>query len=140
MKLKIEEQSKWSLICILFLTWVLFLTPDTVYAHGMDLKLVEPGVLKVEYDGGGFSPRTEVTIFDAKGNELGKGSVDEEGKYSFDPSLKVHRAIADDGMGHRAEYKEGVEHRDIPKVPVIIGIFAAIGVIFLVFNKRTKNK
>lgn len=56
------------------------------------------------------------------------------------PDLKVHRAIADDGMGHRAEYKEGVEHRDIPKVPVIIGIFAAIGVIFLVFNKRTKNK
>ena len=70
--------------------------------------------------GGGFSPRTEVTIYGVNGEELGKGLVDEEGKYHFDASLDVHTAIAEDGMGHRAEYEKGVETTTIPKVPVVI--------------------
>ena len=41
-------------------------------------------VLRAEYDGGGFSPRTEVTIYDEDGNELDKGLVDEEGKFHFE--------------------------------------------------------
>lgn len=121
-----------------FLVFLLFMIPTTSFAHGMLLKLEEPGVLKVEYDGGGFSPRTEITIYDKAGNELGKGPVDEEGKFHFDSALKVHSAVADDGMGHRAEYKEGVEEKTIPKAPVVIAVFAVIGVIFLIFNKKAR--
>jgi hypothetical protein len=106
----------------------------------MLLELEEPGVLKAEYDGGGFSPRTEVTIYDENGNELDKGLVDEEGKFHFDKSLDVHSAVAEDGMGHRAEYKKGVETKTIPKVPVVIGVFAVVGVIFMIQNKKVKQK
>jgi hypothetical protein len=106
----------------------------------MFLELEEPGVLRAEYDGGGFSPRTEVTIYDEDGNELDKGLVDEEGKFHFDKSLDLHRAVAEDGMGHRAEYKKGVETKTIPKVPVVIGVFAVVGVIFMIQNKKVKQK
>ena len=123
-----------------FIFCMVLLLPGISYAHGMLLILEEPGVLRVEYDGGGFSPRTEVTIYDKEGNELGKGSVDEEGKYYFDPSLNVHLAVADDGMGHRAEYKEGVQEKSLPKIPVIIGVFAVIAVITIIFNKRANQK
>ncbi|MFA5525156.1 MAG: hypothetical protein WDA24_12420 [Tissierellales bacterium] len=93
---------------ILFLLICLVLLPSAVYAHGMLLELEDPGVLRAEYDdGGGFSPRTEVTIYDENGNELDKGLVDEEGRFHFEKSLDLHRAVAEDGMGHRAEYKKG---------------------------------
>ena len=59
------------------LSFLLLLVPSLALAHGMLLTLEEPGVLKVEYDGGGISPRTEVTIYDTEGNELAKGPVDE---------------------------------------------------------------
>ena len=134
MNIKLKENIIFGILCIFLLI------PSVVYAHGMLLTLEEPGVLKVEYDGGGFSPRTEVTIFDKDGNELGKGLVDEEGRFHFDPSLEVYTAIAYDGMEHRAEYKEGVEQKSIPKLPVIIGVFAVIGIISVIFNKRAKQK
>ncbi|AKL96040.1 hypothetical protein CACET_c25950 [Clostridium aceticum] len=134
MKTIVKRSSVFFLICLILLM------PISSFAHGMILKLEEPGVLKVEYDGGGFSPRTEITIYDEEGNELGKGPVDEEGKFHFDPGMKVHSAIADDGMGHRAEYKEGVEEKNIPKVPVVIGVFAVIAVIFVLFNKKAKAR
>lgn len=91
----------------------------TAFAHGMFLRLEALGVLKAEYDGGGFSPRTEVTIYD------------EDGRFHFDESLDVHRALADDGMVHRAEYIKGVEQ----KLPVVIAVFAGIAGIFAVYNK-----
>lgn len=124
-------------LCIYLIALVL-LIPGVAYAHGMSLILEAPGVFRVEYDGGGFSPGTEVVLYDQEGRELARGLVDEEGKYHFDASLAVYRAVADDGMGHRAEYKEGVEEKTIPKVPVVIAVFAVVAVIFVVFNKKKK--
>lgn len=123
---------------VFILICLLFLMPLSSFAHGMFLKLEEPGVLKVEYDGGGFSPKTEVIVYDKEGNELKKGPVDEEGKFHFDPDLEIHSAVADDGMGHRAKYQEGVEEKTIPKVPVVIAVFTVIGIIFAMFNKKAK--
>ena len=40
----------------------------------------------------------------------------------------------------RAEYKKGVETKTIPKVPVVIGVFAVVGVIFMIQNKKVKQK
>lgn len=127
---------------VFLLVLLLLLIPSVAYAHAMFLKMEEPGVLKAEYDGGGFSPRTEITIYDEAGNELDKGLVDDEGKFYFDENLDVHRAVADDGMGHRAEYKKGVEAKTIPKAPVVIGVFALVAVIFAVYkvyNRKGKN-
>ncbi|MGI6679864.1 MAG: hypothetical protein ACOX2Q_12715 [Dehalobacterium sp.] len=134
MKSKLKGSVIFGIICLFLLI------PSMADAHGMFLRLEESGVLRAEYDGGGFSSRTEVTIYDAEGNELGKGPVDEEGKYHFDQSLDVHSAVADDGMGHRAEYKKGVEEKSIPKVPVVIGVFLVIAIISVIFNKRSKLK
>jgi len=123
----------------LILLCVVLLIPNFVFAHGMFLKLKAPGVLKAEYDGGGFSPRTEIVIYDEAGNELGKGPVDENGEFHFDKNLKVHSAIANDGMGHQAEYKEGVVEKSIPKLPVVIGVFVVIGIVFMIYNKKSKS-
>lgn len=125
---------------ILFLLICLLLIPSMVYAHAMFLELEEPGVLRVEYDGGGFSPRTEVTIYDENGGELDKGLVDEEGKFHFDKNLDVHSAVAEDGMGHRAEYKKGVQTSTVPKIPVVIGVFVIVALIFTFYTKKSKAK
>lgn len=131
---------KFSMRIIILATLVMLLVlPGLAFAHGMDLILEEPGVLRVEYEGGGFSPRTEVTIYDMEGNELGKGLVDDEGRYLFDQELVVARAVANDGMGHVAEYREGVEERTIPKLPVVIAVFALVALIWKLVDRRSKN-
>lgn len=119
---------------------LLLVMPGHAHAHAMFLTLEEPGVLRVEYDGGGFSPRTIVTVFDEKNNELEKGPVDAEGKFYFDENFHVYSAIAEDGMGHRAECKKGVEEKKLPKLPVVIGVFAVVAAVFVVFNKRAAKK
>ena len=131
---------KFSMRIIILATIVMLLVlPGLAFAHGMDLILEEPGVLRVEYEGGGFSPRTEVTIYDMEGNELGKGLVDDEGRYLFDQELVVARSVANDGMGHVAEYREGVEERTIPKLPVVIAVFALVALIWKLVDRRSKN-
>lgn len=122
----------------LMMAIIMVLVPTIAFAHGLFLTLEEPGVLKAEYDGGGFSPRMEVVLFDSEGNEIERGPVNDEGKYEFDTSLDVARAEVDDGMGHKAEYKEGVESKSIPKLPVIIGVFVVVAVIYFVFSKKNK--
>lgn len=123
------------LLCLIAL---LVLVPSVVYAHGMFLTLEAPGVFKVEYDGGGFSPKTEVVLYDGEGRELERSPVDEEGKYHFDENLAVYRAVADDGMGHRTEYREGMEEKTIPKAPVVIAVFAVAGIVYSVYSKKKK--
>ncbi len=120
-------------LCLIAL---LVLIPGVASAHGMLLRLEEPGMFKVEYDGGGFSPRTEVVLYDEEGRELERGLVDDEGKYHFDENLAVYRAVADDGMGHRAEYREGMEEKTIPKAPVVIAVFAVAGIVYSVYSKK----
>ncbi|MDO5713363.1 MAG: hypothetical protein Q4Q07_02915 [Tissierellia bacterium] len=125
---------------LIFITTLLLLCsiPFHVLAHGLNLTLEEPGVLKAEYDGGGFSPRMEVTLYDKDGNELEKGKVDDKGEYHFDPDLEVQSAVVEDGMGHRAEYEKGVEQVKIPKLPVVIIVFILVGGILYYYNKKKK--
>lgn len=117
---------------------------STVYAfaHGMSLRLEGPGVLIAEYDGGGFSPRMVVTLYDKEGTKLAEGPVDSEGKYHFDQTLPVANAVVEDGLGHRATYEKGVFQQDIPKLPVVIGVFIVVGIIMVYYERkiRLKNK
>ncbi|MGO1469563.1 MAG: hypothetical protein ACTHW2_06050 [Tissierella sp.] len=126
-------------ISLLVLT-ILLMTSITVFAHGLFLTLEEPGVLKAEYDGGGFSPRMEVIVFDKDDNELSKGKVDDEGFFKFDKDLDVQYATVDDSMGHKARWEKGEsETTEIPKVPVVIGVFAVIGGMFFINSKKSKK-
>lgn len=126
---------------LILLVGVLFmLAPHLAFAHGMDLRLVEPGVFQVEYDGGGFSPRTEVVIYGDDGTELGSGLVDEEGKFHFDPELMVHRAVANDSMGHRAVYRDGLYVKTLPKLPVVIVVFIVVGLLYYFYERKIARK
>ena len=66
MNIKLKENIIFGILCIFLLI------PSVVYAHGMLLTLEEPGVLKVEYDGGVFT-QNRSNHFDKDGNELGRG-------------------------------------------------------------------
>lgn len=125
-------------IISLLLMLMIIVSSVPVFAHALFLTLEEPGVLKAEYDGGGFSPRMEVTIYDKDDNELVKGNVDEEGLFHFDEDLAAHHATVDDGMGHTSTWETGVVETSIPKIPVVIGVFALIGGIFYYYSKKKK--
>lgn len=125
---------------LLFIFLLALLLPGLVYAHGCHLILEAPGVLRAEYDGGGFSPRMVVTLYDAEGKELASGSVDDQGKYHFDASLDLASAVVEDGMGHRAVYEKGVEEKHIPKLPVVIAVFFVVGIIMKIYDNKSKRK
>lgn len=125
---------------LLFIFLLVPLLPGLVYAHGCHLILEAPGVLRAEYDGGGFSPRMVVTLYDAEGKELASGSVDDQGKYHFDASLDLASAVVEDGMGHRAVYEKGVEEKHIPKLPVVMAVFLVVGIIMKIYDNKIKRK
>lgn len=128
-------------IVALVLILVFLSIPTVVLAHGLTLTLVEPGVLKAEYEGGGFSPRMTFTLYDADGEVVLEGPIDDNGEFHFDKSLEFEKAVVDDGMGHKASYVKGSEPRtEIPKIPVVIAVFAVVGIIFYVHNKKNKKK
>ncbi len=95
------------IITIAFLLILFY--PGTVSAHLMIIEQVEEGLMVVRYDDGTRAARAEVTLYDEGGNVISEGKVDREGYYSYDPSLPLYRAVADDGMGHRASWVRGEE-------------------------------
>lgn len=125
---------------LVLLALIFILTPVVMIAHGLNFTLEAPGVLKAEYDGGGFSPRMEVVLYDKDGKELERGKVDDKGEYHFDPDLEIGSAVVEDGMGHRAEYKPGEKTVKIPKVPVVLAVFVVVGLIVYVSGKKKKTK
>ncbi|NLM51326.1 MAG: hypothetical protein GX197_00655 [Firmicutes bacterium] len=135
MNLKVSKKTV-IFTCLIFI----LLYCGTALAHGMLLKLEEPGVFRVEYDGGGFSTSTEVILYDQNDKVLAQGLVDEKGKFYFDPNLEVYRAVANDGMGHRAEYKEGVKVSSLPKLPVVIGVIVVAVAVSVYFSNKSKQK
>lgn len=126
------------ILSLILLLMILSTLP--AFAHGMSLRLEEPGVLIAEYDGGGFSPRMVVTLYDKEGTKLAEGPVDDEGKYRFDSTLLVASAVVEDGLGHRATYEKGVDQLTIPKLPVVIGVFIIVGLIMAYYERKIRLK
>ncbi len=138
----------------------------SVFAHAMFLDLIEPGVFKVEYDGGGFTPGTVVTLYSDGGTEeIQHGTVDENGLYKFDPKLEVLSATAEDGEGHvaywEAEYEESGEENAADttgtekksgkvlkigkpnrqsKIPAVLTVLNTCAIIYLFFEFRRLKK
>lgn len=150
---------KYFLIVVLFL-----ITVCTAFSHAMFLELVEPGVFKVEYDGGGFAPGSTVILYsDAGIKKIQEGVVDENGLYKFDPALKVMSAEASDGAGHVAYWdassaaqeetvssasankqagkpkKLGQTNRP-SKLPLILTVLNTCALIYLFFEFRNFKK
>ena len=124
------------MITLLALVLVLAM-PTLVFAHGMHVHL-EGNTVSAEYDGGGFPENAEVKLFDKDDNEIGSGNLDSEGNYTFDSSLKVAKASVSDGMGHKGTATPDAKEINIPKVPVVIGVFVVIVGIFYFSNKKKK--
>ncbi len=104
-----------------------------VLAHRMIIEEVSEGVVKVGYDDGRFSRRTEVVIYDQQGMEIVRGSLDDDGMFYFQANNAL-LVEADDGLGHRAELVLGEcapkeLHRGLTVALVSTG-FILIAVLF----------
>jgi len=88
---------------------ILLVSAVPAYAHKMTIDPVEDGIIKVQYDDGSFSERTEVKVYNSKDEVIEEGKLDEEGKFTYDKSKDVSYIVAEDGLGHKAEWKIGEE-------------------------------
>ena len=100
---------KTALLSFLLLPVIVFLLPGQALAHRMLIENVEEGQLLVRYDDGTAAARAEITLYDEDNNILAQGKTDSQGYYSYETEKPLYRAVASDGMGHRARWVEGEE-------------------------------
>lgn len=117
----------------------LFTAP--VLAHRMLIKPVEDGVIKVAYEDGRFSRRTEVFVYDHQGVELYSGKLDEHGYFHYPPEMDAALIVADDGLGHRVEWRVGDPYTTgIPRGITVAGVVTAFCLIAAFFHLRVRKK
>ncbi|MDZ4132916.1 MAG: hypothetical protein U1E11_07235 [Dethiobacteria bacterium] len=126
-------------IAVIFALIFLLIPISTVFAHRMVIEEVEDGLVWAGYEDGRFSRRTEVIVYDEQGEEVARGSLDSDGKFAFPPEQAV-LIVADDGLGHRAEYSLGVEARpEPPRGPTIVLVCSGFLIVAGVFHYRTQK-
>lgn len=117
-----------------------FITP--AYAHKMLIEPVKDGVIKVMYDDGSFSERTEVTVYDSNDEVIEKGKLDDEGKFYYDKDKDVSYIVAEDGLGHKAEWKVGEEVKNDSggsKTLKILAVLIVIGAVTIISMKKKQK-
>ncbi|WP_216829687.1 hypothetical protein [Alkalihalobacterium elongatum] len=124
---------------MIILILIIFAIP--VHAHKMLIDPIEEGKIQVVYEDGSHSNRTIVYAYDDEGNEVANGSLDENGYFYYEPNEATF-FVADDGIGHRTEWRVGEEilvksdpHRWIT-VGIVVAIFISIAVFFSYRSKR----
>jgi nickel transport protein len=126
-------------IAVIFALIILLIPVSTVFAHRMVIEEVEDGLVWAGYEDGRFSRRTEVVVYDEQGEELARGSLDSDGNFAFPPE-QAALIVADDGLGHRAEYNLGLEARtEPPRGPTIALVCSGFLIIAGVFHYRTQK-
>ncbi|MCW3489432.1 hypothetical protein [Dethiobacter alkaliphilus] len=118
--IKFKQVTTVLLIALLMLA----VLPTQVHAHRM---LIEQDgeMLLVRYDDNTIASRATLRLY--QDNEMvWEGNVDENGRVR--PPVPFSRAVADDGLGHRATYIPGEVQRDLPRP-----LAAAVGVSFFMF-------
>ncbi len=126
-----------NLIILVFL--VISITP--VSAHRMIVEPVEEGVVTVYYEGGQLARRAEVVVYDKEDNELARGGLDEEGKFEYPLDQEAALIVADDGMGHQAEYVVGEEiGGELPRGITVAAVLLVFGLIAGIFQYRVKKR
>ena len=124
-------------LLLFFLLMSMFASP--ALAHRMLIEPVEEGIIKVAYEDGRFSRRTEVFVYDHQGVELHSGKLDTQGNFHYPPDAVL--IVADDGLGHRVEWRVGEEVDTGPSrgvtVTIVVTLFCLIA---LFFHSRVKKR
>ncbi len=118
---------------------LVFASPGS--ACQMYVEPVEEGVVRV-YLEGGRTPRTsEVVVYNESGEEIARGEIDENGYFHYPADQGNVHVVADDGMGHRAEWRTGdaPPGQGLPRLAkVALVVLGLLGVAAL-FNQRAKK-
>jgi hypothetical protein len=131
---------------LLIITAVLliFIPVKSVFAHRMVIEELEAGLVRVGYEDGRFSRRTEIVVYNEQGMELQRGIIDPEGQFSYQPE-EAALIVADDGLGHRAELVLGAEVTEEKSRSLTVGLvftaFLALSGIFQyrVYSRKRKD-
>jgi hypothetical protein len=107
---------------------LLLAVAGTALAHRMLLR-IEQGYLKVYFDDGTVVRGATVSLFDAEHRVIWEGETGQDGRVKM-PEAKYARAVAEDGLGHRATLlaDQTVTPRGIPRY-----LAAGLGVAFFIF-------
>ena len=118
----------------------LILSASPVFAHLMLIEPVEDGLIKVVFDDGTVARHAEVVVYNEKDEEIARGDVDEDGKFSY-PEQEAELIVADDGFGHRAEYVVGEDpHEALPRGLTVAIVLAGFCLIAGVFHYRVRKR
>ncbi len=129
-------------VCTILFLFLATAQVDPAWAHRMLVGQEEPGKLFVYYEGETPAALAVVTLYDAQGVEVKEGTVDEAGYFFYDPWLPVVRAVADDGMGHRAEIAldepEAASVSTAAKTAFGLALLAFVSAFFWYWSQRRK--
>ncbi len=128
------------MIMLLLIVLVISIPVGTVFAHRMVIEELEAGLVKIGYEDGRFSRRTEIVVYNEQGMELQRGMIDTNGQFSYQPE-EVVLIVADDGLGHRAELNLGQEvEEELPRGLTVSLVFSAFVLFAGVFQNRLNHK
>lgn len=131
----VAGKDRWLPVYLLVL-WMVAAAAPVCHAHSMTIEQVDDQRVLIQYDGGGFSRRTVVTVLDATGHVLEEGKLDAEGMYDYGHLPGAYRIVADDGLGHRAEWVVGTTRHNRPKLPAIAAVWLVSGGIAWRFRRK----
>lgn len=118
---------------IIVLILLLLTLSPVAHAHRMLLDR-DGDTMTVYYDDGTVSARSEIRLFDEEDNLLWEGPVGDDGTVRLTVG-QFHKAVAEDGLGHRAVYISGAAaQNEIPRP-----LAATLGVSFFVFVAAVSN-
>lgn len=120
----------------------MFILPASpVFAHLMLIEPLEEGKVQVVYDDGTVARRAEVVVYNEQDEEISRGAVDTEGVFEFSPG-EAAVILADDGLGHRAQYVVGEEQHQaaLSRGPTIALVLSGFGLVALFFHRRVREK
>ncbi len=127
-------------LAVVILCASLILPVSPVFAHLMLIEPVEDGLIKVVFDDGTVARHAEVVVYNEKDEEIARGDVDDNGKFSY-PEQEAELIVADDGFGHRAEYVVGDDpYEALPRGPTVAIVLAGFCLIAGLFHYRIKKK
>lgn len=128
---------------IVLIMCFLMIFSATAYAHKMTIEPLEDGIIQVLYDDGSFSSRTEVTVYDSNDEVIESGKLDEEGKFTYAASGDAEYIVADDGMGHKAEWTIGEEPSSSSHaskyIKVGVVLLALLAVVGLYYKRKGRK-
>lgn len=128
-------------LTLIIISIVIISVTGTSFAHRMLIEPVEDGKIRVIFDDGTSSSEADVAVYDAEGEKLKEGLVDEEGYFSYEDIPGAASIVSSDSMGHRAEWEIGEEAPEsgvnFLRVLVVVFVFGLVSAVFYYKKKKT---